>query len=111
MTVKAVDENSNPVTLNKDNITYSVAGVNGRFEGNKFIPTSSGKALIIASYDGVEVGTEIIVSEKPQGIRIEPSNLQVDEVQKLYKFMALIVKGISCHLQQVVLHGQVITIQ
>lgn len=79
LTVKAVDENSNPVTLNKDNITYSVAGVNGRFEGNKFIPTSSGKALIIASYDGVEVGTEIIVSEKPQGIRIEPSNLQVDE--------------------------------
>ncbi len=79
LTVKGIDENSNPVTIDSNKVTYSVVGVNGTFEGNKFTPTSSGKALITVGYEGVEVGTEVVVSQMPQGIRVEPSNLQVDE--------------------------------
>lgn len=79
LSVKAVDENSNPAQIDQSKLTYSVSGVTGKFEGNKFIPTSSGKALIIASYEGVDVGKEIVVSAAPVGIRVEPSNLQVSE--------------------------------
>ncbi len=78
LSVKAVDENDNPVTIDTSKVTYSVSGVTGKFEGSKFTPTSTGKALIIASYEGIDVGHEIYVSS-PVGIRIEPSNLQVSE--------------------------------
>lgn len=78
-TVKAVDENDNPVDITNNSISWSVAGVTGIFEDNVFYPSSSGKALIIASSGGVEAVKEIQVGEKPMGIRIEPAVVQIDE--------------------------------
>ena len=78
-TVKAVDDNENPVDITSNSISWSVAGVSGIFTDNVFYPSSSGKALIIASSNGVEAVKEIQVSEKPMGIRIEPEIVQIDE--------------------------------
>lgn len=76
-TVKGTDENSNPVTINPAEITFSVAGVEGDFNGTSFTATSAGKALIMASVNGVEVGTEVYISNIPKGIRVEPSLIQL----------------------------------
>ena len=79
LSVKGTDENSNPITIDQSQISYSVAGVTGSFSGNQFVPTSSGKATLTASVNGIQVSKEIIVSAVPIGIRVEPSNLQMSE--------------------------------
>lgn len=76
-TFKGTDENHNPVVVDSNNITYSVANGQGNFSGNNFTPTSSGKMLIIANCNGIETAVEINVSDKPTGLRIEPNLIQV----------------------------------
>lgn len=76
--VKGVDQNNNPVDLSNRTIQMTVSGVSGYFEGLKFYPESAGPALVIASNNGIEVAKEIYISAKPVGIRIEPSNLQIN---------------------------------
>lgn len=77
--VKGVDENSNPVTIDTTQISYSVEGGSGHFQGNTFIPTTSGKMLIVANYRGVNKAVEITVSEKPVGLYVEPGVVQLNE--------------------------------
>jgi exopolysaccharide biosynthesis protein len=76
-TVKGVDKNYNPVDLSKTNVTMTVTGVNGSFKNGMFYPETAGKALIIASYSGIDAAKEIYITDKPVGIKIEPSNLQL----------------------------------
>ncbi|WP_306307282.1 phosphodiester glycosidase family protein [Cellulosilyticum ruminicola] len=100
LNLRAVDENENPVSIDKSKVTYSVSGVTGNFEGSKFIPTSIGKALIVASYEGIDVGYEIQVST-PVGIRVEPSNLQVSENStKIVKVYGIDTDGYSMPLSE-----------
>ena len=75
--VKAVDENSNPLSVDKMQVTYSVVGGAGGFSGNTFTPTSTGKLMLIANCNGIEAATEITVSDKPVGLFIEPSLVQM----------------------------------
>ena len=77
--LKGVDANSNPVAVDANHVTFSVTGGQGTFSGNTFIPSTAGKMLIIANYNGVEKAIEINVSEKPVGLFIEPSLIQVGE--------------------------------
>ena len=77
--LKGVDANSNPVTVDANHVTFSVTGGQGTFSGNTFIPSTAGKMLIIANYNGVEKAIEINVSEKPVGLLLEPSLIQVGE--------------------------------
>ena len=76
-TFKGTDANNNPVMVDANNITYTVTGGQGNFSGNKFIPTSAGKMLVIASCGSAETAIEIQVSEKPTGLYIEPSLVQI----------------------------------
>ncbi len=76
-TFKGTDENSNPVVVDSNSITYSVVNGQGNFSGNTFTPTTAGKMLVIANCNGVESAIEIKVSSKPVGIRIEPNLIQV----------------------------------
>lgn len=77
-TYKGTDENNNPVMVDSNNITYSVTGGTGDFSGNTFTPTSAGKMLVIAKSGQAETGIEINVSEKPTGLYIEPSLVQLN---------------------------------
>jgi exopolysaccharide biosynthesis protein len=76
-TLKGVDENYNPVELNQTDVKLTVSGVSGTFKERAFYPETAGKALVIASYNGIETAKEIYISNGPVGIRIEPSNLQL----------------------------------
>ena len=77
-TVKAVDANYNPADVSKAGVKLTVSGVSGSFKGLTFNPSSAGKALVIASYNGVETAKEVYITDKPAGIRVEPSNMQVN---------------------------------
>lgn len=74
---KGTDANSNPVMVDPSSITYSVTGGTGDFSGNTFTPTSAGKITVIAKSGEAETPIEIQVSQKPAGIYIEPSLVQV----------------------------------
>lgn len=76
-TVKGADQNYNPVELSESDITMTVTGIKGSFKNSMFYPETAGKALIVASYNGVDAAKEIYITDKPIGIRIEPSNLQI----------------------------------
>ncbi len=78
-TVKGVDRNYNPIDLSGINVKMTVSGVAGTFKGLAFFPETAGKALVIVSSDGIETAKEIYIADKPTGIRIEPSNLQIGE--------------------------------
>lgn len=75
--VKGVDENENPVTVDKTSAVLSISGISGTFNGYTFIPTSSGEGIVTIECNGVYATKSIYVSEKPVGIRVEPSNMQI----------------------------------
>ncbi|WP_069998805.1 phosphodiester glycosidase family protein [Cellulosilyticum sp. I15G10I2] len=75
--VKGTDKNYNPVNVASSNVKMIVSGVAGTFNGFTFYPETAGKALVIVNSNGIEAAKEIYISDKPAGIRIEPSNLQI----------------------------------
>lgn len=77
-TLKALDEYGNPVTLNSSEVSISIAGITGDFDGLTFTPTSQGTGLVMATVDGITSTTEIKVT-KPTGLIIEPATLQMGE--------------------------------
>lgn len=77
-TLKAVDEYGNPVTLNSSEVSISIAGITGEFDGLTFYPKSQGTGLVMVTAEGLTSTTEIKVT-KPTGLIIEPSTLQMGE--------------------------------
>ena len=75
--LKGTDENNNPVSVDASTANYSVSGITGKFNGSTFTPTSSGYGLITAEVGGISVQWPITVSERPTGLVVEPSYLQV----------------------------------
>ena len=80
-TVKAVDQNNNPVGLSKEQISWTSEGVTGDWGGNTFYPKSPGSGLVIAKVGNLEIAQPITVSQAPVGIQITPS-ISVLEVGK-----------------------------
>lgn len=72
-TLKAVDQNDNPVSLTGKEIKWSTEGIAGEWKSNTFYPKAEGKGLVIAKVEGVEVATPITVSKSPVGIQITPA--------------------------------------
>lgn len=79
--LKAVDENDNPVSLSGKDIKWSVEGITGDWKNSSFYPKTEGKGLVIAKVNGVEVAKPIIVSKAPVGLQISThtSTLKVGE--------------------------------
>lgn len=77
--VTGVDEYDNPVALDEAEIKLSVTGVTGTWQGMTFYPESEGKGVVVAEVNGVEIATEIQVTNSPVGLYIEPANLQMNE--------------------------------
>ena len=75
--VKGTDENYNPVAVDSGAVQYSVSGITGEFSGNTFTPTSAGKGVITATLGSASTKCPITVTEKPKGLVIDPSYVQV----------------------------------
>ncbi len=74
MQVLGKDEYYNNVNLDKTNVTYSVTGVDGYFDGSFFIPQSAGEAEVTAIYNGTPLSSQIItVKPQPTEIFLENS--------------------------------------
>ncbi|HHX60403.1 MAG TPA: hypothetical protein GX707_06660 [Epulopiscium sp.] len=72
-TIKGVDENNNPVSIPKEQLSWSSEGVQGEWKNNSFYPSSSGSGLVIATVGSVEVAKPVTVSTNPIGIHITPA--------------------------------------
>ena len=76
-TLRGTDENSNPVNVPKENLSFNVTGLTGTWDGLNFTPDTEGDGLVIVNANGVEVATQIHVEKAPTGLRVEPSKLQL----------------------------------
>lgn len=63
-------------------ISYSVSGVEGYFEGDTFFPTSSGTAVITAYCGSVSASESIRVLDKPYKIEHEKNEINIDVGEK-----------------------------
>lgn len=56
-TARGLDEYLNPVDINPQDITWSVTGVKGTFDGNTLHPTTAGEAVVTAKIGNDVIGT------------------------------------------------------
>lgn len=80
--VRGYDENHYPVELDPTQLTFSVEGVEGSFEGNSFKATSSGKAKIAAEYNGIKTSLELTVLASPKVISPSTNEIRLDPNSK-----------------------------
>ena len=76
--VKGYDENHNPIKLNNSSFKFSVEGVKGSFESNKFKPTTPGKANIIVDYNGIKGNLELTVLDAIKDITTNIDDFNID---------------------------------
>jgi len=89
--VKGYDRYLNEVSINEEEIKWEVFGVEGRFEGNKFYPTTTGKAEITATIGDISASFDIWVLDLPVQLFIDNKAVNVT-VNKPFEFN---VKGKS----------------
>lgn len=79
ITVKGYDENYQPVDINPSTVSFSINGISGTFNGNVFMPTSTGEGVITARVGNVTGTLKITSLDKPVDIRFNPYNIIVDK--------------------------------
>lgn len=79
LSLKGLDEYSNPVPIEDAKVTYTIEGITGNFKGNTFTPTSSGTGTLTAQVQNISVHCLIKVSAQPTALLIEPSYLQINK--------------------------------
>lgn len=79
--VKAFDANYNPIEINQDEIVFSSDGIDGQWEGNRFIPNSEGKTTIVARLGEVAGSTDYQIISGAQFLHATALNrsLQIGE--------------------------------
>ncbi len=79
MSIVGKDLYYNNVNLDKTLISYTVEGVDGYFNGSKFIAETAGTAVITAYYNGISLSSqEVTVKEQPTEIFFENSDSVVE---------------------------------
>lgn len=97
--LKAYDTNYNPLPMDYSRVKWHVTGVQGSFTGNTFKPTSAGKAIIAAEYDGKFSTLELHVLEKPVKLQLSPNKLFVDKNgEKAFTIRAVDQEGYSASI-------------
>ncbi|MDH8677729.1 phosphodiester glycosidase family protein [Fusibacter bizertensis] len=76
------DTNYNPVTPKVSDVVWSVSGVTGTFENGYFIPSSAGKGIITAIYNGMSTTQSITVNNNGVKLVVSPSILKIDAGQE-----------------------------
>lgn len=86
--VKGFDTYHNPVEIDNSQIQYTVEGVEGVIEGNKFRAASSGKATVTADYNGVLGTMEINVLGEIKDLttKLKSFNIDVNSERALSSF-------------------------
>lgn len=86
--VKGYDEYHNPVDIDESLITFTVEGLQGEFDGNKFKASSSGEGKIFAEYNGVLGYTDLNVLGEIVELNTSLNNFNIDlnSEQKLSSF-------------------------
>lgn len=82
ISVKGFDMYHNPVQIDPSEIKYSVDGVEGTFEGNTFIPSTSGKANIHANLRDAQGELEVKVLNEIKDIYIDIDKINIEPNQK-----------------------------
>lgn len=95
LTVKGYDEYYNPVELDESKIEFSVEGVDGEFNGNKFKALSTGTAKITAKYDGIESTVELKVlgTVKDLSTSISSFTIEINSEKTLPEFYGIDENG------------------
>lgn len=75
--LKGIDANRGPVLLDPALIKWSVSGVSGTFNGNSFTPSTTGQAVIKATYGALTTTKSLVVYKDVIDLIIKPSKLQL----------------------------------
>ena len=76
-TLKAYDQNYNPMEVDYRKVKWYISGVKGSFEGNVFRPSTSGKGIVGVEYKGAYTTMEIKVLDNPVALTLSPSTLTI----------------------------------
>lgn len=76
--IKGYDRNYNSIDINPNRVHWSVSGIKGKFIKNRFIPKSTGKGIIKATYKGKTATLEINVIDNPVSLEVSPSKIFID---------------------------------
>ncbi|NLY45286.1 MAG: phosphodiester glycosidase family protein [Tissierella sp.] len=100
ISVKGYDENHNPIQLDPSLLSFSVEGVEGNFEYNKFKATTAGKANIIADYNGIKGNLELTILETAKDItaNIKEFNIDVNSKYNLPTYYGKDSKGTEARI-------------
>lgn len=94
LTIKALDSNYDSVTVNEDEVIWSVSGIKGRFNGSTFIPTQAGKGTIQAVYKGKRAECAIQVTSEATKLIVSPSHISLSqESEQTMSFSVLAESG------------------
>lgn len=78
LTIKAYDTNYNPMNIDISGINWHVEGISGSFSSNTFKPTSAGKGIITAEYQGKTASIPVNALNKPVKLAFAPKSLTLD---------------------------------
>jgi exopolysaccharide biosynthesis protein len=79
LSIQGYDTSYYPTPVNYNEVKWSVSGVEGSFEGNRFKPASSGKAVITAEYQGKTSSVVLNVIDNPVKLTFSPSSITLNE--------------------------------
>ncbi|MCT4633514.1 MAG: phosphodiester glycosidase family protein [Firmicutes bacterium] len=83
ISIRAYDENYNSLIIEDYKVIWSVEGIDGDFENGFFLPKSTGRGVIKASYDGFEIEREIFVVDNIRNLEITPQVFSGDFGDKI----------------------------
>lgn len=86
--VKGFDTYHNPVEIDNSQVIFTVEGVDGVVEGNKFLANTSGKGTVTANYNGV-LGTmdiNVLGEIKDLTTKVKSFNIDVNSEKSLSSF-------------------------
>lgn len=83
ISVKGYDSNYNPVAVDQQDVLWRVSGVEGGFSGNVFYPTGTGKAIITASYKGIQSDIELRVLDAPVLLKMPYTQIKAGKQESL----------------------------
>ncbi|WP_058486748.1 phosphodiester glycosidase family protein [Defluviitalea phaphyphila] len=77
------DENLNPVSINEEDIKWSVENITGKWNGNIFYPESSGEGIITAKIGDIKGEVSLISMEEPKALEINPNIIKLEEGERV----------------------------
>jgi hypothetical protein len=76
VSLSAIDSNYDTIGVSNDQVTWSVEGLEGTFEGGYFTPSTSGKGTITASYQGLATTQAIEVHADAVKLNVVPGSIE-----------------------------------